>query len=174
MHLPLYAIKPYHWIKAGVGANWEWGGLIDGFDVKGGIRRAPQYPTAIREIRQALLSPKRTGLGSGTGSSAVCASASRRRYFHSLGDCRNGDHYCIRSPTGGASILYPIESDVADVVVAVNVMEHVRKPWIWMREITRICKPGGYVITINPVSWPYHEDPIPLLARLSRRNDGAL
>lgn len=60
----------------------------------------------------------------------------------------------------GSEYSYPIESDIADVVVATNVMEHVRKPWIWIRELARICKPDGYVITINPVSWPYHEYPI--------------
>jgi SAM-dependent methyltransferase len=60
----------------------------------------------------------------------------------------------------GNEYSYPIESNVADVVVATNVMEHVRKPWVWIRELARICRPGGYVITINPVSWPYHEYPI--------------
>lgn len=29
-----------------------------------------------------------------------------------------------------------------------------------MKEVSRICKLGGVVITINPVSWPYHEAPI--------------
>lgn len=60
----------------------------------------------------------------------------------------------------GSEYSYPIESDAADVVVATNVMEHVRKPWVWIRELARICRLGGYVITINPVSWPYHEYPI--------------
>jgi SAM-dependent methyltransferase len=60
----------------------------------------------------------------------------------------------------GTEYSFPVESDVADVVIATNVMEHVRKPWVWIKELARICKPGGYVITINPVSWPYHEYPI--------------
>ena len=60
----------------------------------------------------------------------------------------------------GSEYSYPIEPDLADIVVAANVMEHVRKPWVWIRELVRICKPGGYVMTINPVSWPYHEYPI--------------
>jgi SAM-dependent methyltransferase len=60
----------------------------------------------------------------------------------------------------GTEYSYPVESDVADIVVATNVMEHVRKPWVWIKELARICKPGGYVITINPVSWPYHEYPV--------------
>lgn len=60
----------------------------------------------------------------------------------------------------GSEYSFPVDSDVADIVIATNVMEHVRKPWVWIKELTRICKPGGYVITINPVSWPYHEYPI--------------
>jgi SAM-dependent methyltransferase len=60
----------------------------------------------------------------------------------------------------GSEYSYPIESDAADIVVATNVMEHVRKPWVWIKELARVCKPGGYVITVNPVSWPFHEHPI--------------
>jgi SAM-dependent methyltransferase len=60
----------------------------------------------------------------------------------------------------GTEYSFPVESDVADIVVATNVMEHVRKPWVWIKELARICKPGGHVVTINPVSWPYHEYPI--------------
>ena len=36
----------------------------------------------------------------------------------------------------------------------------MRKIWLWIKELTRVCKVGGLVITINPVSWPYHEHPI--------------
>ena len=55
---------------------------------------------------------------------------------------------------------FPIESGTYDVVLSGQVIEHVRKPWVWMREVARVCKTGGLVITINPVSWPYHEAPI--------------
>ncbi len=47
-----------------------------------------------------------------------------------------------------------------DIVLSAQVIEHVRKVWVWIREVARVCKPGGMVITINPVSWPYHEAPI--------------
>jgi len=60
----------------------------------------------------------------------------------------------------GTEYSFPVDSDTADIVIATNVMEHVRKPWVWIKELARICKPGGYVITINPASWPYHEQPI--------------
>ena len=46
-----------------------------------------------------------------------------------------------------------------DIVFSAQVFEHVRKPWVWVRELARIVKPGGYLITIAPVSWPYHEAP---------------
>lgn len=47
-----------------------------------------------------------------------------------------------------------------DVVLSGNVIEHVRMPWRWMRELARVCVSGGRVITVNPVSWPFHEAPI--------------
>ncbi len=48
-----------------------------------------------------------------------------------------------------------------DIVFATNVIEHVRMPWIWLKEIVRITKPGGYVIMECPgITTPYHEDPI--------------
>ncbi len=55
---------------------------------------------------------------------------------------------------------FPIPDDSYDIVLSGQVLEHVRKPWIWIKELARICKPGGLVITINPVSWPYHEAPV--------------
>lgn len=52
------------------------------------------------------------------------------------------------------------EPDIFDVVLAGQVLEHVRRPWRWVPELARITKPGGLVILINPVSWPYHEAPV--------------
>jgi len=55
---------------------------------------------------------------------------------------------------------FSLPDDMFDVVLSGQVLEHVRKPWVWMKEVARVCKPGGIVITINPVSWPYHEAPV--------------
>jgi SAM-dependent methyltransferase len=55
---------------------------------------------------------------------------------------------------------FPVEDERYDVVISGQVIEHVRKIWVWMREVSRVCKVGGVVITINPVSWPYHEAPV--------------
>ena len=55
---------------------------------------------------------------------------------------------------------FPVPSDAYDIVLSGQVIEHVRKIWRWFPELARICKPGGLVITINPVSWHYHEAPV--------------
>jgi SAM-dependent methyltransferase len=55
---------------------------------------------------------------------------------------------------------FPIPDGQYDVVLAGQVMEHVRKIWVWIRELERVCKEGGLVITISPVSWPFHEAPV--------------
>ena len=55
---------------------------------------------------------------------------------------------------------FPIDDEVYDIVLSGQVIEHVEKIWTWLSEIKRITKKGGIIITINPVSWPYHEAPI--------------
>lgn len=54
----------------------------------------------------------------------------------------------------------PVSADTYDVVLSGQVVEHVRAIWTWMRELARITKPGGRVIIISPISWPYHEAPV--------------
>lgn len=54
----------------------------------------------------------------------------------------------------------PVADGTYDVVFSAQVMEHVREIWTWMAELARVTKAGGQVITITPVSWPYHEAPV--------------
>jgi SAM-dependent methyltransferase len=54
---------------------------------------------------------------------------------------------------------FPIDDEQYDIVLSGQVIEHVPRIWRWMPELARVCKTGGLVITINPVSWPYHEAP---------------
>lgn len=55
---------------------------------------------------------------------------------------------------------FPVDDDAYDVVIAGQVLEHVRKIWVWMKEVARVCRTGGHVIMISPCSWPYHEAPV--------------
>lgn len=55
---------------------------------------------------------------------------------------------------------FPLASDSYDVVLSGQVVEHIPKPWRWMPEVARVTRPGGVVVTIAPVSWPFHEYPV--------------
>jgi SAM-dependent methyltransferase len=53
-----------------------------------------------------------------------------------------------------------VPSESYDLVLAGQVVEHVRKPWAWLPELARVTRRGGLVAVINPVSWRYHEAPV--------------
>ena len=55
---------------------------------------------------------------------------------------------------------FPVPDDQYDIVVSGQVIEHVKKVWVWVHELARVTKPGGRVITIAPLNWPYHEAPV--------------
>jgi SAM-dependent methyltransferase len=62
--------------------------------------------------------------------------------------------------TSTSEYEFPIPDARYDVVIATNVLEHVRKIWVWVKELRRVCSPTGHVIIISPVSWPYHTFPV--------------
>jgi 2-polyprenyl-3-methyl-5-hydroxy-6-metoxy-1,4-benzoquinol methylase len=45
---------------------------------------------------------------------------------------------------------WPITDGEADVVTAVETIEHLENPWAFMRSLTRIVKPGGWVVVTTP------------------------
>jgi SAM-dependent methyltransferase len=47
-----------------------------------------------------------------------------------------------------------------DVVLSVDVFEHIDRPWLAAGEISRILKPGGLSYTSTLFSWRYHPCPI--------------
>lgn len=55
---------------------------------------------------------------------------------------------------------YPLANESFDIIVAGQVLEHIRHPWKWFKELARLLRGGGHLITISPVSWPYHEGPV--------------
>lgn len=52
-----------------------------------------------------------------------------------------------------------IESAVADTVMSLSVMEHLREPQVFLNEAFRILKPGGAMILQVPFMWGIHEEP---------------
>jgi SAM-dependent methyltransferase len=55
---------------------------------------------------------------------------------------------------------FEIPDNRYDIVLSGQVIEHVPRPWVWMREVARVTTVGGLVITIAPVSWKYHKCPV--------------
>ncbi len=53
-----------------------------------------------------------------------------------------------------------IPDESFDVVLSVDVFEHIDKPWLAGQEISRILRPGGLVYTSTLFSWRYHPCPI--------------
>ena len=55
---------------------------------------------------------------------------------------------------------FPIKDRKYDIVLSGQVIEQVPEIWRWIKEVARVCKKDGYVITIAPVSWIFHEAPV--------------
>jgi SAM-dependent methyltransferase len=54
---------------------------------------------------------------------------------------------------------FPLKSEIADTVVALSVLEHIREPQNFLEEACRILKPGGALILQVPWQWSIHEAP---------------
>lgn len=50
-------------------------------------------------------------------------------------------------------------NDSFDTVISTQVLEHVRKPWVMVSEVSRVLKSGGIAIVSAPFLVPYHADP---------------
>lgn len=53
----------------------------------------------------------------------------------------------------------PIKSEVADTVMSLSVMEHLREPQVFLNEAYRILKPSGSMVLQVPFMWWVHEAP---------------
>jgi SAM-dependent methyltransferase len=69
------------------------------------------------------------------------------------------DNPYLTYPRSGEN-TFPIGAGAYDLLLAANVLEHVKRPWQWIREVARICKHGGYIVLVTPISWPYHAAPV--------------
>ena len=53
----------------------------------------------------------------------------------------------------------PYKNDMFDYVIADQVLEHVRKPWVGVEEVRRVLKPGGLTILTSALIFYIHGVP---------------
>jgi SAM-dependent methyltransferase len=67
-----------------------------------------------------------------------------------------GKNVDIVAPT----IPWLVPDNSYDLVISGQTLEHTKAPWLWVKEIERICKPNGLIIIIAPWKWDRHNYPI--------------
>lgn len=50
--------------------------------------------------------------------------------------------------------------DLYDVIISGQTMEHVKRPWDWLKNLTRYGVPRAYISIIAPHEWEEHNFPI--------------
>jgi SAM-dependent methyltransferase len=70
------------------------------------------------------------------------------------------EHSDERTIVGDITNCPEIPDASFDVVLSVDVFEHVDRPWLAAAEISRLLKPGGLAYTSTLFSWRYHPCPI--------------
>jgi glycogen(starch) synthase len=53
----------------------------------------------------------------------------------------------------------PFSEGVFDAVFSIAVLEHCRRPWLVMRELRRVVRPGGHLLLSFPFMQPAHPNP---------------
>ena len=54
-----------------------------------------------------------------------------------------------------------VKDNTFDIIFSSDTIEHVRMPWLWIKDMVRIVKVGGYVIHKAPkVNTGFHESPV--------------
>lgn len=57
-------------------------------------------------------------------------------------------------------VPWSLQNETYDIVISGQTLEHVKAPWIWIKELERVCKPGGIIIVIAPSRFYIHRHPV--------------
>ena len=120
---------------------------------------------AIYEMVAKAIAQRHTG--GGVLVDVGCGAGNLRSFV--WGELSNGNSYCCDRYLGVDAVRYdsfpadaeflpldldsgrvPLADGFADVVCAVETIEHLENPRAFMRELVRLTKPGGWVIVTTP------------------------
>lgn len=124
-------------------------------------RRINPLEYSIRDfVREASrFRPSGTVLDSGAGESRF-ADLFADRFYLALDSCV-GDANWDYSRVGIIADLHalPLSEASCDLVLNIQVLEHVKEPGLVLREIQRALKPGGRLYLTAPQGWHEHQQP---------------
>ena len=128
--------------------------------LEGAWRGAPVRDERINEHLLALV--RRAGISGGSVLEIGGRQHPRGRVFGPDFSYVNLDleHSDENTIVGDITNCPEIADGTYDVVLSVDVFEHIDRPWLAAAEIARILKPGGLSYTSTLFSWRYHPCPI--------------
>jgi SAM-dependent methyltransferase len=126
------------------------------------FRLDPYNAAADRFVREAALAagPGARVLDAGAGDCRHAPLFAHARYFgtdHALGDAVAYDYGRLAFLSDVTRL--PVRDGSLDVVVSINVLEHVAEPARALAELRRALRPGGRLFLVAPQSWPLHQAP---------------
>lgn len=121
-------------------------------DIIGVMYRFQQTREAVRYSLR-YISGKTLDLGAGSAKYREIIKARANPYI--TFDMFPGEHVDVV----GDALNLPFDENSFDTIISTQVLEHVEKPWIMIKEIGRTLKPGGLCVLTTPFMIPYHPDP---------------
>lgn len=115
-----------------------------------------------RSIRKLI--EKYSVYGKGVLVDIGCGEKPYESYFKEEGTCYYGTDFPVTSTSKNVDFYsdahyLPIKSNSCDTVLCTQVIEHVKDFFVVFEEISRILKPGGFLILTAPQEWPLHKEP---------------
>jgi SAM-dependent methyltransferase len=116
-----------------------------------GTSAGPIYRTVATLLAERGTKGVLVDVGCGTGNLRRAVGNRFARYVGAdvirYDDFPTGEEFCgIDTATGRVQV----DDGVADVVAAVETIEHVENPRAFARELTRLCRPGQWVVVTTP------------------------
>jgi SAM-dependent methyltransferase len=126
------------------------------------LRLDPYNTAADRFVGEAAAAarPGARVLDAGAGDCRHAPLFAHARYFgtdHALGDAVAYDYGRLAFLSDVTRL--PVRDASLDLVVSVNVLEHVAEPARALAELRRALRPGGALFLVAPQSWPLHQAP---------------
>ena len=112
-----------------------------------------QQTRDVMVYAQKYISGKTLDLGAGAAKYREIIKERAREYL--AFDMMPGKHIDVV----GDALDLPFPADTFDTIVSTQVLEHIEKPWVMIKEIRRVLKSRGFCILTAPFLEPYHPDP---------------